>query len=512
MWRDSLLRRYVALGLSLSFSLQVSGCTSWQAQTRPPTEVLTTKSYTSVRVTRLDGTRALVYNPRVVNDTLVGFPLPETEKFRGDPVSIPATEIRYLEVNKTDAGKTILLVAGVGLVLVLIAAAASAASDLGGGGQDTMPISCPMLYSWDGAGWRLDSGTFSGAVMPALERTDVDNLVYARPEQDRLRLRVANEQGETDYIDALSLVAVDHAQGVDVLPDGIGSGIHVVSDPISPVLARDDAGRNLTERIGTADGLVWESVIRLRDSSRVQDRRDGIELAFTRPAGADSALLVFEGRNSQWAAFLLYRLVHAWGGGSEDWYLPETSAEAAARVAPVVAEGGPITILVRVNGDWQPRGQIREIGPEVAKRVAVPLDLTGVGGDRVEIRLESVPNFWQIDYLALAAKADDRVQVQDVPLASAIRQDGADVRSALVEVDGSRLVLERGDRTEITAVTPPVPSGLVRSYLVRTTGWYRIHGGVKVAADTALLRAVAGPDGPAVVAVQLANDALARLH
>ena len=68
----------------------------------------------------------------------------------------------------------------------------------------------------------------------------------------------------------------------------------------------------------------------------------------------------------------MYRLVRAWGDGSTDWNLAGPSPEIAARAAPVLAEGWPITVLVRVNDHWQPRGQIREIGPEVAKRAAVP--------------------------------------------------------------------------------------------------------------------------------------------
>ena len=45
--------------------------------------------------------------------------------------------------------------------------------------------------------------------MPALARTDVDNLLYPRVTQGTVRLRVANESLETDYLDYLAVLAVE---------------------------------------------------------------------------------------------------------------------------------------------------------------------------------------------------------------------------------------------------------------------------------------------------------------
>lgn len=72
--------------------------------------------------------------------------------------------------------------------------------DTDNGGSD-QTYSCPLVYSWDGQRWRLDSGTFGGAIMPALARTEVDNLLHAVPVGDSLRLRITNELNETDHLD-----------------------------------------------------------------------------------------------------------------------------------------------------------------------------------------------------------------------------------------------------------------------------------------------------------------------
>jgi hypothetical protein len=59
--------------------------------------------------------------------------------------------------------------------------------------------------------------------MAALERTDLDNLDLATPADGILRLKVTNERKETDYLDALRVVAVDHDPGVVVAPDPSGN-------------------------------------------------------------------------------------------------------------------------------------------------------------------------------------------------------------------------------------------------------------------------------------------------
>ena len=104
--------------------------------------------------------------------------------------------------------------------------------------------------------WQLglkESGTFGGAIFRTLSRTDVDNLDFARAEEGQLRLRLANELAETDYVDALSVLAVDHAPGVTVAPDGHGV-LHSLGSLTPPLSAHDDRGHDALDRVVSADG------------------------------------------------------------------------------------------------------------------------------------------------------------------------------------------------------------------------------------------------------------------
>jgi hypothetical protein len=517
MWHDSVVRRVVASGLSVALLLQVSGCTGWSTQQQPPAQLLAEKSYTKLRVTRINDKRVEVYSPRIVDDTLVGYRSLPVEGKEGEakPVSIALADIKSVEVHKVQTGKTVLLVIGIGLTVALIVAAASADYGIGsgGGGGGEYYGSCPLLYSWDGKNWRLDSGTFGGAIMPALQRTDLDNLVYVKPQANTLRLRIVNELEETEYVDALSIVAVDHRPGVSVLPDANGSPeLHAVASPAAPIVARDDAGRNMLGHVRASDGVFWESPLRTRDPASPADARDGVQMTFKRPQGGASTLLVLEAQNTPWSAYLMTQLVRAWGRNVAQWYDRATSATVAKQVAPALADGAFLMVQVRVNGQWETRGRVFETGPEVAKRVALPLDLTGVTGETVEVRLESIPNFWLVDYAALGIADSSPFRTRELELTSAVRSDGEDVRQLLALEDQSFFVMEQGEQAELTVAVPPVSPGRLRSYLAKTSGWYRIHGAESADPDRALLEKVAAPQGASRAAIQLTNDALARLR
>jgi hypothetical protein len=54
--------------------------------------------------------------------------------------------------------------------------------------------------------------TFGGAIFHAAQRTDVDNLDHLAEVGGAYRVKLTNELQETQYVDELKLLVVDHAQ------------------------------------------------------------------------------------------------------------------------------------------------------------------------------------------------------------------------------------------------------------------------------------------------------------
>ena len=206
----------------------VPGCMHWARSDTTTAQLVETKHPDQVRITRVDGRTTVLTAPRIAGDSIVGTAMAPDGVWIPD-YAIPLADVRDVAVRRLNVGATLGLAAGAGVTAALIAAAASRPSSPppivggGGGGCGDGCYSCPLVYSWDGAHWRLDSGTFGGAIVRALERTDVDNLDYATARNGVVRLDVRNELNETDFVDRMAVVAVDHDSGVDVAPTPRGT-------------------------------------------------------------------------------------------------------------------------------------------------------------------------------------------------------------------------------------------------------------------------------------------------
>jgi len=373
--------------------------------------------------------------------------------------------------------------------------------------------SCPLVYSWDGKHWRLDSGTFGGAIVRALTRSDFDNLDFATTQHGILRLKLADELDETDYVDGLTVLAVDHDSRVTVAPDAVGR-LYSLRHMMPPNRARDFRGDDVLSLVSAADGRSWESSAAPRDTAVSADIRDGIELSFSKPAAARTARLVVDANNSPWAAEMMQAFIAAHGRATQAWYDSLNAApKLARRMFAKLAREAFLSVSVRIAGRWQRQGAVWEAGPEIVKRQVVPLDLSRVRGKTVRIRLESVPNFWLVDHVALDLSRPRPFKVTRLSPMTALDQRGQDVRGLLAPVDGRFFSMETGDFAEVHYLVPKLPAGRARTFVLRSTGYYRIHSPEVGKPDVALLnRVLTEPYAISRIAVARMNQMLLALH
>jgi hypothetical protein len=492
----ALLRQAVAAGLG---ALCLSGCMAWQTVQQRPGELLARHPRTTVRAVFHDGGYLTLYRPFIRSDSLGG----GTDSTKPDalPVMVALKDVQHLEILQISAGRTLLAVAAVGATAALVVGIANDLSNLSAprpsASSTNIKISCPLVYSWDGRHWHLDSGTFGGAIAEALQRTDVDNLDFARAEDGVLRLRVANELAETDHLDGLAALAVDHESWLTVAPDPSG-GLHTIGTLVPPFRATDDRGVDALPRVSAADGWNWESTVSGRDPRNPADLRSGLELAFARPRGATRAHLVVDANSSPWGTYMLEEFIRAHGRTTQAWYdSMNAHPQMALAVQARLAREAFLAVSVRAATGWQSEGLLWEAGPEIVKRQVLDLDLSQVTGDTVLVRLTSAPSFWTIDHVALDFTADREMTVHELPLVSARDPRGRDVAPLIAAVDHRDVALSHGATINVVFAVPALPPGQARSYLLRSTGWYRVDTPETGAPDVASLTGL-GRDSLAV--------------
>lgn len=494
------------ISLATSVVLATS-CTTWTLQTKSPETLLRDGTPSRVRLTLSSRERVTVYAPAVADDRLVGWANAKRSGPRN--ASYALKDIQSVELSQISKGRTTALVVGVGVTALVVAAAIAAAS---APKAESIPVrwSCPFVYSLTDEGWRLDSGTFGGAIVRSLRRTDLDTLDFAAPRDGVLTLKLVNELPETDYVDAIEVLAVDHDTGTIVGPSVDGS-IHAMASPGPPSRAVDFSGRDVLARLRAPDGWNWESPLVVRDPESAAVR-DGIELEFPRPADAASARLVIDARNTLWSTLLLGQFIAAHGQRTADWYRALDAEPARALdLQAFLARETFLRVSVLTAHGWVDRGLVWEVGPEVVKRQVVSLDLSDVIGETVRIRLDAPASFWLVDFVALDVGQEPAFSVQRLNPRRSGRASLLD--DILGSPDGRERRLETGDSVELHFDVPPTAAGhRTRSYMLRSTGWYHIHTATDTEPDLFLLNSIMAPGAPARAATVRLNAALARLR
>ncbi len=227
--------------------------------------------------------------------------------------------------------------------------------------------SCPLLYSWDGRGWRFVNEVLGVAPlgMPlardVIHPPDDDEYVPVpgealRARDGRLQLRLTEELRETGYVDSMRLLAVDHPRGTRVVPDE-----KFVAPPHPQfrlffvrerhaVRARDGEGREWSEQLAAVDGR-WT---RPFEAERYEGLATPHELVLTLAGAGEATRLYLTG----WVY---------WATGSVNLAVDEDPRVAFEPVSLAVPDGA---------GGW--RTVIEDIGLPNGKNSTLVVDLTGL--------------------------------------------------------------------------------------------------------------------------------------
>ncbi len=117
----------------------LNGCVmNWQAQSAPPAQVIQSSGETEIRVTLNAGSSAVIRDPWVERDSLVGWQQPP-----GDPGEVAVvrrayalSDVRTVSVKKSNTGANIAIGAAIGAALFVASVAGSFLIICGGGGCD----------------------------------------------------------------------------------------------------------------------------------------------------------------------------------------------------------------------------------------------------------------------------------------------------------------------------------------------------------------------------------------
>jgi len=380
-------------------------------------------------------------------------------------VQIPVDKVLYVVNKKIDGVMTFVATVGVltgaALVVVLIALATKK--------------SCPFIYSFDGTNYIFDAEPLGGAVAKVFERTDYSKLAHLKETDGVYKLRITNEVYETEYIDEMSLIVVDHPKGTAVTMNNNGK-IYALKNMETPVYATDENGQDITPFVRDKDDVIWMSRMPVSDGNKL---RHSISLGFKKPAGARKAWLVYNTGTTHWGSVMISEMLELYGTGLQDHYAKlnekgeyyNTSMNFLQR-----EELYEMKLLMKRGGKWENQGLLQGGGPFKTDERVMELDLTGVEGETLELQMNPPVGFWTLGYFGITYDQPLPATGKEVKVANTLDNNGNNINNLISLSDEKyHLMPKTGDWFNAEYKAPEKPDNLERTIFMKTKGWYDIH-------------------------------------
>jgi hypothetical protein len=374
-------------------------------------------------------------------------------------LAITTDKILKLEVYDSSVGKTIvytfLSATAVAAVILVIFLATKE--------------SCPFIYSFNGSTYDFIGEIYSGAILPGLERDDYLPLPGLKPVNASYQLKMTNEVQEIQHTNMTELLVVDHSVGTNVLIDKYGK-CHSYQALQAPILAHDADANNILDLISSRDSLRY-----LGGSNNHAKASDEMYLTFDRPNEEDEALLVFRGKNSFWLDYTMGQFFNMFGSKYAKWFKNQKTSKNQIQPNWALEQDIPLSVFLREHGEWKFVDYYYVVGPMADKDMVMPIDISNVGSDQIEIKLESGYLFWETDYVALGVGSRSPVYQEAVPISKAVSHDAKDLSGILKVSDKKYFTMPQiGNYAVLNFAVPALHQDCERTVFLHSRGHYEV--------------------------------------
>jgi hypothetical protein len=350
--------------------------------------------------------------------------------------------------------------------------------------------SCPFIYVYNGTNYEFCGEIYSGAIQPPLERHDYLPLHELREIDNLYKIQMKNEVHEIQHTNLSELIVVDHPPESEVLIDKYGN-LCTINNPYSPLSATNLEGNDILPQILAKDSLSYSGY----DPGKDPNLTDGAIMEFEIPEEADSLMLSLRAKNSFWLDYLFTRF-HALFGSEYDSYMnKQAEATRLELMERMFDQKLPISVSIEKDGEWVYQDYFNVAGPMALRDDILSLDVSDISSGQVRIRLEYGLYFWELDYVGIDFKGDEKIMKQVVQLESAFDGKNDDVKDLLIADDSLYYIQpDIGDVVEMTFKVP-ASKGMQRSVFLHSKGHYKIIRDQTGAPDLKTLRSLNSENG-----------------
>ena len=391
----------------------------------------------------------------------------------GNIAKINLDDILYARIEKFDAvNTTIAVIVGVGII-TLVAVAISSKPE-----PQPKQESCPFVYSYDGEKYIFDAEPFGGAITKGLERLDYSRLEYLKEVDGKYKLKVSNEIDETQFVNGMSLLVVDHPSNTDAIVNN-DDKIFITKNLQNIISATDENGKDISKFIENEDNIMWLTKMPVHFNNMNGKTRNQLTFAFKKPSGVDSVNLIINAGTSFWGSNMIREMLALYGNELDKWYrkIDEHGNDYMMIMSFLQREElYALKLYLKEKNGWVEKSLIGGGGPFISERRILPLDIRNVEGDMLFFRVNPPVGFWTFDYLALDYNENFNSKTTEVQASIAEDYLGNNIIADINQNDDKYYSMPKtGDYFNIEFDAPIKQQGMERTVFLKSTGYYKIH-------------------------------------
>lgn len=379
----------------------------------------------------------------------------ETGGFMLPLASINRIDVYELDKNATDANHVLSVVGLITGGVVIIGALLVA-----------ITCNCPQVYINNNGQYHFNGGMYSGAVYSSLERTDYMPLSGLRPTDDLLSLKIGNAPNEEQFINSIQLLTINHSMNTKVLVDRHGT-ILSFKEPESPIEAISNTVTEVKESLLRADQNYYQF-----NNTPGNNDFSNVILSFKKPAGKGKAKLIINGKNSAWSGFIYKEFNGLFGAGMNKWAKKEDSQDPRVMEQWQKDQALPMMVYIQKNGNWEFADYFSLVGNTASRDAIMELDLSDIKEETINIKLETVYRFWDLDYAALDFSQNEiKTSAYSTPV-KADKTDATIEKNNLLTNDKQYTHLEGNEAVNLEFEKPLINKNIATTYFLVSRGYY----------------------------------------
>ncbi len=376
----------------------------------------------------------------------------------GSDIALPFSDIISISVNDKNTGQTIInaVVGTVGVIAVIFIIIALTKS------------SCPFVYIKNGEEYKFVGELYPGVLTANQQRDDYLFLPNIESIKNEYTIKITNELKEVQYTDFVQLIVAEHAKNETVLLDKYGNP-HVFTDIISPNKVYVDNIETETTTVLGKDNISYLFNTDLQDPSSVRE----IELEFNKPIHSNNAKLYIVAKNSMWLDYIFGKFNEQFGSYYQEFQKDQQDATMESSMIWANEQNIPLTVYMKTNNGWEFVDRISTVGPMASRDMVVPVNVSQVAGEKLQIKLQTGFMFWEVDYVGIDYTEQIPMQLNYVKPELAMDQNNNNVTKLLSTIDTYYFVQPNvGDEVKITFKYEPQNPNLKRSVFFKNRGYY----------------------------------------